>query len=430
MFESPFESPQGMQQENPQEIPQKIPIAPIEKTSSSEQVDPRLEKRGMDLQFYVTDHSPDAVETGNTEGLEALYADIKKDGVTSVRYDWRWNKVEAQRDQFDQVAIDRYVNAVEVMKKVGLESPTVVFSSIPDWALDLYKKDKQAFFKEYRIYIERMREGFIQAKEKTGDIISRVQVLNELNNDVYTPVAPEDISHLCDITREVFFSYNPEIKLLGTLFVGNLPELLSKATLGMVKLGTPVAEYLENNKDMLNKFDVLALDYYPGMWHVDFQSKRENGKEMFKQIGLLKETMETVAGWGKEYELGEVGIQTNMPLLSAPHNEDRQRYFFDVFFREFKHLLNDFQQKGIALPKAVGLYQAQDESPKNLMGKLLRKFTPFPEHDMGMRKDSGNRKEILKGNRHVLTDEERAKSPSQLSKIISYMKAPMEGRGQ
>ena len=51
---------------------------------------------GFDLKFYVTDHSADHADTGNPKRLRELYADIKRDGVESVRYDWRWSEVEFQ----------------------------------------------------------------------------------------------------------------------------------------------------------------------------------------------------------------------------------------------------------------------------------------------------------------------------------------------
>jgi hypothetical protein len=395
----------------------------VDKTTA-ESREPKKEKiKPFDLKFYVTDHSPDSEETGNPEELKKLYEDVKKDGITSVRYDWRWNKIEPGKDDFQQESLGRYGKATEVMKDVGLEVPTIVLSSIPEWALKLYKENKQAFFEEYGKYVKQVQEELTAAHEKTGQLVERVQVLNELNNTVYTPIAPEDIPELIRITRETLREYNPDIKLIGTLFAGNLPKVISHFG---VKLGTEVAEYMGKNTEMLKQFDVLAVDYYPGMWHIPLVEAQQNGKEIFKQLGLLKETMETIAGWGKEYELGEVGIQTNIPGMSTGHNEDRQRYFYDVFFREFKHMLLDFQERGIELPGHVGLYEAMDEAPKkgNVMGKILRKLTPFPEHDMGMRTSDMERKEIGKGGRHV-PEEERSGCPSQLSKIIKYMNAPM-----
>jgi hypothetical protein len=86
-------------------------------------------------------------------------------------------------------------------------------------------------------------------------------------------------------------------------------------------------------------------------------------------------------------------------------------------------MMVDFRSHGLRLPSRVGFYEAMDEEPRNFMGKLLRK-TPFPEHDMGVREASGKRKMVLQGSPH-LPEEERAQKPSQLSKIIGYMRSPM-----
>ena len=51
-------------------------------------------------------------------------------------------------------------------------------------------------FEEYGKYVKQVQEGLAAAHEKTGQLVERVQVLNELNNTVYTPIAPEDIPEL------------------------------------------------------------------------------------------------------------------------------------------------------------------------------------------------------------------------------------------
>jgi len=391
----------------------------------------------FNLKFFVTDHSADDAGTGSPEKLKALYEDIAKDGVTSVRYDWRWNKIEPQKGELQNERLDRYGQAVEIMKEAKLEVPTVIFSSIPKWALELYNKDKEEFFNAYQDYVEGVKNKLMQTREKTGETIERFQILNELNNAFYTPIDSHDLPRLCAITREKLKDYNPDMKLVASVFAGNLtegslPKVVEKATFGWLRIGTYIEEYLDKYKDELSNFDVFSIDYYPGMFHIPVTEARENKKEIFKQLGLLKKTMEEIAGWNKEYELDEVGMQTNVPWMGDKRNQDRQRYFYDVFFREFKQMLLDFQRKGIELPTRVGLYEAIDEAPKNIVGKILRKATPFPEHDMGTRKDDMSPKEILQGNRHVPEEKDekgekkkKDRGPSQLSNIIRYMNTPV-----
>jgi cellobiose-specific phosphotransferase system component IIA len=68
----------------------------------------------------------------------------------------------------------------------------IIKNSEAGWALELYKENKQAFFEEYGKYVKQVQEGLAAAHEKTGQLVERVQVLNELNNTVYTPMEKAD----------------------------------------------------------------------------------------------------------------------------------------------------------------------------------------------------------------------------------------------
>lgn len=394
-----------------------------ENFSSDKTPEEKEELIKLNLDFYVTDHSPDNADTGNPEELKKLYEDIKEDGIESIRYDWRWNKIEPQQNNWQEESLDRYEQAIELMKEAKLNPPTIVLSNIPDWALELYKKDKEEFFDAYRQYIEKIKDRLMRASSQTGELVSRIQVLNELNNTVYTPIESEDISRLCAITREVLREYDPSVKLLGTVFAGNLPGAVKTASLGKVDLGIPAEDYLEKYGEMLKSFDAIAVDYYPGTWHLPLAEALTNKKEMFEQLSLLREIMQKLAITGQEYELGEIGLPTSMPFLGEKHNEDRQRYFYDTFFRAFKKMLVDFAEQNIPLPTRIGLYQARDPQPAtSAMGKVLDSVNP--EKNFGLRDSEMGRKEILKGNRHVAEKEDRG--PSQLSQIINYLNAPVK----
>jgi len=368
-------------------------------------------ERGFDLSFYVTDHSPDHPETGSPEKLRALYEDIKRDGIQSVRYDWHWKKVEPKAGEYDEAQLDRYAQAKDIMHEVGLNAPTIILSNPPKWAVELYKKDKEGFYRSFEAYVSQVRD---ELAASAGEKVSTVQVLNELNVKMYTPVSTEDLPRMCEIVRRVFAEYNPDTKLLATTAASNLGRFA----------GTPIKKYLEEFEKIRDSFDVIAVDCYPGLWHLNPRgAKSLKPKEIFKrmvaQTDLLKEAFETIAAWDMEYELGETGISSHGPWGS----EESQRYFYDAFFRAFKHMLVDFRARGLRLPARIGLYEAIDEPPQTTTGKLLRK-TPYPEHDLGMRKADGDRKLLLEGGLYF-PEEERATRPSQLSKIIDYLRAPM-----
>jgi hypothetical protein len=368
--------------------------------------------------FYITDHSADLKYGYDKERLKELYGKIKKNGVDSIRYDWRWKEINPKEGEINERQLDNYQEARDAMEEVGLHAPTIILSDVPEWAQKLYDKgEKDDFFSAFRTYAESVKD---KLQMSGGQKLSRIQILNELNNSVYTKVKTDDMPELCRITREVFKEYNEDIQLMATLSVNNLQDLPAK-----VGFGKGIKEYMAEFKKIKDNFDIVALDYYPGLWHWPIKDAKWKPKDVFKQMGLLKEVMEEVESWDKDYELGEVGLPTNKPWS----NEKRQRYFYDTFFRTFKQLMIDFKEQGKKLPARIGLYEAIDEEPANATGKFLRKATPFPEHDMGLRDSSGSDKMILRGKRGKSWRNGRpleAGEMSQLERIIKYVNADMK----
>jgi hypothetical protein len=409
-------------QAKPEKEQEVIPVEKKPETSPKKETE-----KPFKFSFYVTDHSPDNTDTGDPTRLRELYSDVKKDGIESVRYDWRWKNIEPTQGQTNQEQVKRYSSAVSAMKEVGLKEPIVVLSSMPDWAKKLYAEDKSKFFDAYRQYLGSVKTG-LQSVE--GSKVSTFQVLNELNNPVFTPIEdPQDLARICQMTREVFQDYNPDLKIMVSVLANTMPE--GSRSMGFSENIRTFLPKLEQIKDAV---DIIGIDYYPGAWQRPISEGnrftnavkrlvlpgKEAYKEMFSDMSLFKEVAEKVASWGKDYELGETGF----PVKGAYWgNERRQRYFYDAFFRHFKHLMIDFQQRGIKLPDRLGLYQAINEAPRNLVGKIMRK-TPFPEFNWGMKGDRGERRAILRGNLH--TGEAYTGGESRLSRIIHYMNAPMK----
>lgn len=371
-------------------------------------------ERGFDIDVNVTDHSPDNPETGSPENLRKLYADVAKDGITRMRYDFHWGKLEKESGEFDQELMERYKDAKSAQEEAGLKEPIIILSNPPEWAKKLYQEGKkEEFYDEFRKYAEEVKNALEQAG---GKKVSTIQILNELNIKGYTPVAVEDIPELCKITREVFKEYNPDLKLSATVIASNTAKFA----------GEDIKTFLPKFKKIKDNFDKIVVDYYPGMWHYPLKDVDKKlslswppTKEIFKQLvkntDLLKEVFEEVATWGKEYELGETGLPTKLPW----GGEQTQHYFYSAFFWQFKHMMNDFKKRGLKLPSAVGLYEAIDEPPRDLAGKI-KDLTPFPEYKFGMRTGEGKRKEILQptGGKEGM--------PSQLSEIIHYLRSPLK----
>jgi len=401
--------------ENFLNIPSASELAP-ERRKEKDEAKPEREGE-FDLDIFVTDHSPDNPDTGSPEKLRELYKDVARDGVDRIRYDFHWGKLESQPGEFDSELMERYKDAKRAQTEAGLKEPIIILSNPPAWAVKLYKEGgKEDFYSAFEEYAEEVKNALERAG---GEKITTIQILNELNNKVFTPVAVEDIPRMCQIVREVFKDYNPDLKLMATVNANSLAKLV----------GSDAKDFLPELKKIKGSFDRISIDNYPGTWHFpDKEAKLDESldfsewpptkgvfKKLVKQFDLLKKMMEEVATWGKDYDLGETGLPSKLPW----GGEKSQRYFYDAFFREFKHLMVDFKERGLKLPSTIGLYEAIDEPKRNLKDEILN-LTPFPEFSFGMRTGDGDRKMILRGKQG------REDGSSQLSEIIDYLRAPME----
>lgn len=299
----------------------------VEPPKNKEKDEARPEREDkIDIDVFVTDHSPDNPDTGSKENLKKLYEDVARDGIDRVRYDWHWGKLENKPGEFNKELLGRYKDAKSAQEVAGLKEPIIILSNPPEWAIKLYQEGKkEEFYDEFRKYAEEVKNWLEQAG---GKKVTTIQILNELNNKVYTPVAVEDMPELCRITREVFKEYNPDLKLSATLIAGNLAKLA----------GEDIKDFLPKFKEVKDYFDKIVIDYYPGTWHYPMEKIKKNlslswppTKEIFKQLvqqfDLLKEVFEEVSDWGKDYEMGETGMPTKFPW----GGEKAQRYFYDVF---------------------------------------------------------------------------------------------------
>lgn len=421
----------------------------------AEQVEAKEQAPGPGIEFFVTDHNL-RLKGVSIERQKELYAEMKEHGLSSVRFDWDWREVMPEPGRVSEETLELYLDAVRAMAEAGLEPPIIVMSNPPEWAADLYKRDKEAFFVEYERYIETLAS----ALERTGLRVDEVQLFNEINHGlIFRYIDLEDIPRAAGIARRTLGRVAPDVKLMTSLILANVNERTIQG-INAVKRVTDAGsehssripeldEFLERYGEMLKaSFDRVAVDYYPGTWHFPLRGVKKPGdafpipvsrnpfKELgnkfgrtFKDVDMLRDVCEKLARMGIEYELGEVGAPTNEPYK----DERTQRLFYDMFFRAFRQMLVDFRSRGVALPRKVGLYETQDE-PNVSFGGIIEKFlrtgigrrlarlAPNPENDFGLKKASGEPKMILKGNKHRPPEEGE---PSQLKKLIDYVNRPM-----
>lgn len=397
----------------------------IEKIESPQQGKKEQEKTHH-LDLYATSHEVDDPEKWDAEEFKRNMIEQKVRGIDYIAYDWSWTRINPEVGKFDEKQIECYKQAKQIMEEVGLKPPTIIFTVAPEYVKKLYQSgDKEKFFNSYESYIAKVKNALTQCG---GKKIETFQIFNELNNKMYTFVKPEDLPRMCEITREVFKDYNPDMKLKATLVAGSLAETVAK-----FNQAVEIKKYLKDNKEILEKnFDKLAIDYYPGVWHwplkqagiklIDFIFNRNKTKAIFKQTDLLEEVFKEVSGWKTKYEIGEYGLPTNEPWS----NEKKQRYAFDVFAKSLRRVLKRMREEGQDLPEAWGIYESRNRLPRNEGEIKMKKRTKnlWPEHDFGITKGNGSPKEIVKGKRGRYTEEERKNQTPQLAILKKYLNRP------
>ena len=359
----------------------------------------------FNLRFSAIDHSVDYVTLANSERLRKIYSSLPKEGIEAIHYDWHWKKIEPEPGEFDHDRLNRYAAAKGVMEKSGLNPPTIIFSNPPRWAIEFYKKDRIKFFEAYERYIEEVKK-YLEADP--GYKIGKIQILNELNNFVYNPINAEDLPRLCRITRKIFFDYNPDIKIVASLLVGNLTSIF--------RLGVWIDDYLKEFEKIRDNFDVVSLNYFPGLWHWPIREAGWQRSNWFGQLDKLQEVFETISNWEVEYEIGEVGFPTN----GFWGNEKKQVEFFESFFKALRKILEELKKRGDRLPAEVCFFELTDEEPEDWFGKIIGK-TFSPEYDFGLFKSNGEKKMILQ----KIADPPGAQclSESRLANMLKRMEA-------
>lgn len=321
--------------------------------------------------LYVTDHPDDPQES--LQQLRRLYQSLYRTGFGAVRYDWRWLKIEPRPGMIQERQVAHYCQVKAIMEEVGLGAPIIVLSSPPQWATVLYRRGQQeAFFAAYRRYVEQVAAALHRIG---GRPIQAVQVLNELNNRMYTNVLPADIAQLCIITREVFRMYGWEVQLLATVLALPRRPLVGAAL-----------SFLRKNRAVLEaNFDRIGVDYYPGTWHwpsfaeiwvshrktANLPGEHKHGLRaaVVGNTVLLEEIYLELAGWRTDYELAEVGW-TSYGLFGG---EAAQAVCSVTFLENYQSLVARFKARGDKLPQRLGVYMARDEVTIGLL-RVITKY--------------------------------------------------------
>ncbi len=394
---------------------------------------PEGENPFSQIDFGITSHHLDSLETAVPEFQRQIYQQAKEKGISRLRVDFRWALIQREEGTLKLEQWGRYLDSLDLMEETGLEPPVIILSTPPEWASELYNKDKEGFFEAFWRYASFLKN----ALEYRGKKVDTIQIMNELNHPFYNKIKPEDIATLCEITRDVFAPYNPDLDLLVTVFVANLnkretaiqiAEFLAEATpgVGLVEaaidhyvdiLPEDPEKYLDQILPLLDKDVQIGLDYYPGFWHFPIIDSKFDIKRMIENMDLLRKVAGKVAKTGRKYKITEIGYPSKgiFPNIDfwegVTWNQEKQRYALANSLAALKRdVLYDLYQKGLPLPEDLMIYLLLDEP--HPLGKIVE-LTPFAINTMGMIEKDGKPKEAF----------EDLPGPS-TKEIVSYLKSP------
>jgi hypothetical protein len=351
------------------------------------------ETPGKGISIGITHHLPDFQNNPDYDwlsldengGYATMCEKLKNDGVTDIRFDVRWNRVQPDaadslKGETDTDYIDRSAKIADIGKKMGLEN-TLVLSSIPKWALNLAKTDPESFRQAYGIYVDMVFSNLAKHKVKAP---AAVQIFNELNMSNYTPDAllPQIESCMSLIKEAGSRYFGMDIPLVATLHVSALPF---KALPGVA---WNAGHFIDSHRDLLSKFDEIKLDYYPGIWHqppeeiiqwtknigyfLDILKFRNDPAELaelnhparafidaFKNMGKLEETLkmlQPLQEQGIEIGIGEIGVPSIVPFdRPGLDHEKLQTLGVGVVLAQLNNLTAKYNLNNI------GIYSLMDE---------------------------------------------------------------------
>jgi len=183
-------------------------------------------------------------------------------GFSQHRFDIRWKTWKPDRKSHNNDYIKRSVDLAKAAHSQGLE-PLVILSTPPRWAYRKAssKKLQQAF----REYAQAVKHHF----DAEGVPIQAIQVLNELNNPVYTPPRfVKELPALIDNVKDIFG-----------------PQTDVSATMVIAKPWTKIESFMERHRTKLSRLTSIGLDFYPGTYQLNKTMLRpRSGKIVSHQI--------------------------------------------------------------------------------------------------------------------------------------------------
>lgn len=349
--------------------------------------------------LYIAHHLPD-METVSVGKFESIAKDIKELGFSKHRFDIRWKTAAPTAHEINDAYLGRAALLAQAGQRKGLD-PIVILSTPPKWAYA--GKSPEAIREAYVDYATHIKRHF----DRVGIPIKAVQILNELNNPIYTPKKLlKEMPSLISATKEVF---------------GDTTDITSTVVLS--KPWMNAEKFLTKHQRELSSLSGIGLDFYPGSYQYNRNVITPKGG-----VTIAHQMLETIATHGtrdarKDFlslltdqvtdmshmkrllattkslfpntaiDIGEFGFPTLDPLQKRnPNHEALQSYAVKKMAGALSPVIEEYDVRNI------GFYELFDDKELGVL-------------NWGLLNDKGEAKNIVKHLPDILASLQK-KSPS------------------
>lgn len=228
-----------------------------------------LPKPTGERSVFITHHTPE-MDSVSVEQFSTISKELKKMGFSEHRFDVRWKAFAPNKEKRDETQIKHAANLAKAAYNEGL-SPIVILSTPPSWAHR--GKSSEQIQDNFAEYAKSIKTNF----DAAGVPVKAVQILNELNNPVYTPKKLiKEIPKFTSSLKQIF---------------GNDTDV--SATMVIAKPWANIEPFMEKHKDALSHLSTIGLDFYPGTYQLN--------KRMLKPssgVTVSRQALEAIASGG------------------------------------------------------------------------------------------------------------------------------------
>lgn len=220
--------------------------------------------------LYIAHHLPD-METISIGKFESIAGDLKEMGFSKHRFDVRWKTAAPTSNEINDSYLGRSALLAQAAQRKGLD-PIVILSTPPKWVYT-GGKSSEDIRQAYVDYAKNVKRHF----DRVGVPIKAVQILNELNNPMYTPKKLlSEMPSLIAATKDVF---------------GETTDITSTVVLS--KPWTDAEKFLTKHQQELSTLSGIGLDFYPGSYQYNRKVITPKGG-----ITIAHQMLETIATKG------------------------------------------------------------------------------------------------------------------------------------